>query len=150
MTIDPIERWNLGISAGAVATSLVVATPGFALSLALGAALEAVNFRGLHRSAHFLFFEAVGGARGRVAVSELRFSLLAVCIGAALYLGAHAIALLLGLSLIIPALLIEAWRTRPPVLADAPALDADDPSWEHWNPWLAAEEEERDPGEESW
>jgi len=149
MTIDPIERWNLAISAGAVVTSLVLATPGFALSLALGAALETVNFRGLHRSARFLLLEAVGGARGWHAVFALRFSLLAVCIGAALYLGAHAIALLLGLSLIIPALLIEAWRTRPPVLADAPALDVDDPTWERWNPWLAQEEEERDPGEES-
>ena len=62
---------------------------------------------------------------------------------------AHAIALLLGLSLIIPALLIAAWRNRPPILADAPALDADDPSWERWNPWLAREEEERDPSEEN-
>ena len=149
MTIDPIERWNLGISAGAVATSLVVATPGFALSLALGAVLEAVNFRSLQRSARFLLFEAIGGARGWIVVFALRFSLLAVCIGAALYLGAHAIALLLGLSLIIPAVLIEAWRNRPPILADAPALDADDPSWERWNPWLAREEEERDPSEEN-
>jgi hypothetical protein len=149
MTIDPIERWNLAISASAVTASLVLATPGFALSLALGAALETVNFRGLHRSARFLLFEAVGGARGWLVVFALRFSLLAVCIGAALYLGAHAIALLLGLSLIIPAVLIQAWRTRPPILADAPALDADDPSWEHWNPWLAREEE-RDLDEESW
>jgi hypothetical protein len=148
MTIDPIERWNLAISAGAVATSLVFATPAFALSLALGAALETVNFRALHRSARFLLFDAIGGARGWVAVFALRFSLLAVCIGAALYLGAHAIALLLGLSLIMPALLIEAWRTRPPVIADAPALAADDPSWEQWNPWLAREEE-RDPDEET-
>ncbi len=83
MTIDPIERWNLGISAGAVATSLVVATPGFALSLALGAALEAVNFRGLHRSAHFLFFGAVGGARGRRAGAGLRETELAESSGAA-------------------------------------------------------------------
>jgi hypothetical protein len=148
MTIDPIERWNLAISAGAVATSLVLATPAFALSLALGAALEALNFRGLHRSARFLLFDAVGGARGWAAVFALRFSLLAICIGAALYFGAHAIALLLGLSLIMPALLIEAWRTRPPVLAGAPSLDADDPSWEHWNPWLAREED-RDSDEES-
>ena len=150
MTIDPIERWNLVISAGAVATSLVLATPAFALSLALGATLETLNFRGLQRSARFLLFEAVGGTRGWLIVFALRFSLLAVCIGAALFLGAHAIALLLGLSLISPALLIEAWRSRPPVLADAPALDADDPSWERWNPWLAREEDERDPGEESW
>ena len=148
MTIGPIERWNLAISAGAVVTSLVVATPGFALSLALGAALEAVNFRSLQRSARFLLFEAIAGARGWIVVFALRFSLLAVCIGAALYFGAHAIALLLGLSLIIPAVLLEAWRTRPPVLADAPALDADDPSWERWNPWLAREEDS-DPDEES-
>lgn len=148
MTINPVERWNLAISAGAVATSLVLATPAFALSLAVGAALEMVNFRALHRSARFLLIDTVGGTRGWVAVFALRFSLLAVCIGAALYLGAHAIALLLGLSLIMPALLIEAWRTRPPVVAGAPVLDADDPSWERWNPWLAREEE-RDADEET-
>jgi hypothetical protein len=148
MTIEPIERWNLAISAGAVTTSLVFTTPAFALSLALGAALEAANFRGLQRSARFLLFDAVGGSSGWIAVFALRFSLLAICIGAALYFGAHPIGLLLGLSLIMPALLIEAWRTRPQIDADAPALDADDPSWERWNPWFAREDDS-DPDEEN-
>ena len=35
--------------------------------------------------------------------------------------------------------------SRPPIQDDAPVLDADDPSWEHWNPWLAREIE---PGDE--
>ena len=38
MTIDPIERTNLVLSAGAVAASLALASTGFALSLAIGAA----------------------------------------------------------------------------------------------------------------
>ena len=42
--IDPIERTNLTLSAGAVAASLLLAGPTFAVSLAAGALLEAVNF----------------------------------------------------------------------------------------------------------
>ena len=56
MNIDPIERANLTLSAGAVAASLVFASPAFAAGLATGALLEAVNFRGLRRQAQFLFW----------------------------------------------------------------------------------------------
>ena len=49
--------------------------------------------------------------------------------------------LVVGLSLVIPAAVIEAWRTRPPVDPRAPALAHDDESWERWNPWLAREVE---------
>jgi len=62
-------------------------------------------------------------------------------IGVALYLGADPVGLLIGLSLIMPAAVIEAWRARPPVDASAPALADDDPTWERWNPWLARERE---------
>jgi hypothetical protein len=49
------------------------------------------------------------------------------------------VGLVLGLSLILPAALIEAWRSRPPIVEDAPALPEDDPGWNDWNPWLARE-----------
>ncbi len=148
MSIDPIERWNLAISASAVATSLALATPAFATSLAVGAALEAANFRALRRSSQFLFWGVLPGQRAWAAVFGLRFLLLATGIGAALYFGADAVGLLVGLSLIIPATLIETWRSRPPIDPNAPCLDADDPSWDRWNPWLARESKVLDEREE--
>ncbi len=139
MSIDPIERWNIAISAGAVATSLAVATPLFATSLAVGAVLEAANFRALRRSTQFLFWGVMPGQRAWAAVFSLRFSLLAIGIIAALYLGVDAVGLLVGLSIIMPATVIETWRSRPPIDPSAPRLDDDDPSWDRWNPWLARE-----------
>ncbi len=141
MRIDPIERMNLTLSAGAVAASLALATPGFAVSLAVGAALEAFNFRGLHRSTQFLFWGHIGSSGGWLGVYSLRMVLLVIGIGVSLYLGADPLGLLIGLSLIMPACLIEAWRARPRADAAAPALAADDPSWERWNAWLARERE---------
>jgi hypothetical protein len=151
MSIDPIERWNIAISAGAVATSLAVATPLFATSLAVGAALEAANFRALRRSTQFMFWGVMPGQRGWAAIFSMRFGLLAIGIIAALYLGADAVGLVAGLSLIVPATVIETWRSRPPIDPNAPRLDDDDPSWDRWNPWLARESvssEERE--EEGW
>lgn len=148
MSIDPIERWNIAISASAVATSLAVATPAFATSLAVGAALEAANFRALRRSAQFLFWGVMPGQRAWAAVFGLRFVLLATGICAALYFGADAAGLLIGLSLIMPATVIEAWRSRPPVDPGAPRLDDDDPSWDRWNPWLARESRVSDEADE--
>ena len=49
MRLDRVERLNLTLSAGAVAASLALTTPHFTISLAVGAALEAVNFRALRR-----------------------------------------------------------------------------------------------------
>jgi hypothetical protein len=146
VSIDPIERTNLTLSAGAVAASFALASPGFAASLAFGALLEAWNFRGLRRSAQFLFWGEIHGSRGWLGVYALRMGLLVVGIGAALYFGAHPIGLLIGLSLIMPATVIEAWRARPRVDPTAPSLPESDPGWERWNPWLARE---RDPEEES-
>lgn len=148
MSIDPVERWNLAISAGAVATSLAVAPPAFTTSLAIGAALEAVNFRALRRSAQFLFWGVMPGQRAWAAVFGLRFSLLAIGICAALYFGADAAGLLIGLSLIMPATIIETWRARPAVDPNAPRLADDDPSWDRWNPWLAREFEASDEADE--
>lgn len=139
MTIDPIERTNLTLSATAVALSLAFLSPLFALSLAIGAALEAVNFHGLRSQAQFLFWGQIKSGGQWTGVFGLRFGILIIGIGAALYFGADPAGLLVGLSLIMPAAVIEAWRTRPAIDPDAPALDADDPSWDRWNPWLARE-----------
>ena len=145
MRLDPIERTNLALSAGAAALSLAFATPGFAVSLLAGAALESVNFRGLRRSALLFLGGEIPGAGGFRAVSGLRFLLLAVGIAVGLGVGAHPVGFVIGLSLIMPAALIEAWRHGTPFLPDAPALPADDPEWERWDAWLARE---RDPADE--
>lgn len=144
MRLDPIERTNLALSAGAAALSLALATPGFAASLLAGAALESVNFRGLRRSAVLLLGAGVPGGAGFRALAGLRLLLLAAGIGVALGVGAHPVGFVIGLSLIMPAALIEAWRHRPPAVPDAAALDADDPTWERWDPWLAREREAED------
>ncbi len=142
MKIDPIERMNLTLSASAVAASFVLASPVFALSLALGAALEAFNFRGLRNQARFLFWGQIRSGGVWTGVYALRFSLLVVGIGAGLHFGADPIGLLIGLSLVMPAAVIEAWRSRPSVDPNAPALAEDDPAWDRWNPWLARERAE--------
>ena len=148
MKIDPVERLNLVLSAGAVAASLAIATPVFAASLAVGALLETFNFRGLRRSAQFLFWGEIRGGGGWVGVYALRFSLIVIGVGAALHFGADARGLLIGLSMIVPAVLIEAWRTRPAVDPQAQALDPEDLAWERWNPWLAREREESEEADE--
>ena len=142
MSIDPIERANLTLSAGAVAASLVFASPAFAAGLAAGALLEAVNFRGLRRQAQFLFWGEIRSGGGWTGVSALRYGLLVIGIFAALYFGADPAGLLVGLSLIMPAAVVAAWRSRPAVDPSAPALDPEDPAWERWNPWLARERDD--------
>lgn len=137
MSIDPIERKNLLFSAGAVAASYALLSPGFALSLGLGALLEAVNFRALKRSGELVFSGAAPARRFGMAGFASRFVLLGLAIGVAMYAGAHPVGLVVGLSLIIPAAIVEAWRTRPRVDPSAPALDPDDEGWDLWNPWLA-------------
>ena len=139
MSIDPIERAHLMLSTGAAGAALAFATPIFAASLAFGALLEAVNFHGLRRSAQFLFWGEIAGGRGWSGVFALRFGLLVIGIGGALALGADPLGLIVGLSLIIPAALIEAWRMRPPNDPAATALAPEDPAWDGWNPWLARE-----------
>jgi hypothetical protein len=145
VNLDPTLRTNLALSAGAAAVAFAWAPPGFALSLLAGAALETVNFHGLHRSASALFGGALPGGNAFRAVAGLRFLLLAAGIGVALGVGAHPVGLVIGLSLILPAAVLEAWRHRPPVVPDAPQLAPDDPEWELWDAWRARE---RDPEDE--
>lgn len=141
MKIDPIERMNLAFSAGAVAASAVLATPLFAFSVAIGAALEAFNFRGLRRQSQFLFWGQIKSGGLWTGVYGLRFGALVIGIGSALYFGVDPAGLLVGLSIIMPAVVVEAWRSRPAIDPTAPALSPDDEAWERWNPWLVREEE---------
>jgi hypothetical protein len=112
-----VEQWNLGLSAGAVAASLALATPHFATSLAAGAFLEAVNLGALRRSALRYF----GGemTRSWTGAFTLRFLLLGAGIFLTLQAGAHPVALLIGLSIAMPAVLVDAWLNRPPILDPA-------------------------------
>ena len=140
-----MERLNFGISAGAVAAGFALASPAFAASLAAGAAIEAMNVRALRSGATQLFGGNLVAGKLWAMGFGVRFAFLAVAISLALGAGAHPVALVLGLSTTIPAVLIGAWLQRPAIDPNAPALDADDPSWDAWNPWLARE---RDPSED--
>ena len=145
--LHPIERTNLKLSAGAVVASLALVSPLFALSLALGAAFEALNFRGLRLGAEALFAGELPARRA--GILGPRLVLLALALGVALYAGAHPVGLVVGLSLILPAAVIEAWRARPRIDPSAPALAPDDEAWERWNPWLAREREAGEGDEET-
>ena len=145
MKLAPIQRTSFALSAGAAALALATSGPGFAASLLAGAALESVNFRGLHRSSAAFFAGELPGGGALRAVAGLRFLLLGLGIALALAIGAHPVGLVIGLSLILPAAVIEAWRHRPPVVPDAPALAPDDPQWERWDAWRARE---RDAGDD--
>lgn len=145
LALHPMERLNLGISAGAIAVSLALASPLFSGSLALGAALEAVNFRALHVSSARLFSGALQGGRPWVMLLAMRLAMLLASMGVALAAGAHPIGLLIGVSSIVPAALIGAWLMRPPIDPSAPSLSPGDPSWDLYSVWRA---EEREPTQE--
>jgi hypothetical protein len=137
-----VMGWNLAFSAGACALSFAAVSPRFAAGLALGAALEAVNFRTLWRSCERIFLRGAPGAGPAVALFGLRFVLLGGVIFFAIHAGVHPVGLVVGLSLIVPASVLAAWRARPPILPDAPALAPDDPEWERWDAWRARERDE--------
>ncbi|MCP3984295.1 MAG: hypothetical protein GY723_07890 [bacterium] len=150
MTTDPTETmhqgsvlgWNLAFSAGATAASFAWVSPRFAFALALGAALEVVNFRSLYRSCHRIFglgAEGVSGTGPAVGAFGLRFVLLAAVLFFAIREGLHPVGLVVGLSLIMPAVVVAAWRARPAIDPNAPVQPDDDPDWDTWNPWLAHE-----------
>ena len=143
MYAGPIGPWHLGFALVGVGAAWFLASPLFAASLALGALLEAVNFRTLRRNCEKIFSGMAGtGARSGIAAAlgfGLRYSVLLAAVGAAIYAGIHPVGLVIGLSLIVPSTLIAAWATRPKPDETAGPLDPDDPSWETWNPWLARE-----------
>ncbi len=144
MKLHPAERLNMGISASAIATSFALSSPHFAGSLAIGAALEAMNFRFLHGTAEALFGGVVAGGGPWVGVLGLRIGMVCGGIAVAMTAGADPLGLALGLSLVMPATLIAALWNRPQVVeqAAAPGLDPDDPSWDRYSIWRAAEREE--------
>ena len=149
MRLDPIERLNLTLSAGAVAAGFAAASPAFATSLALGAAIEAVNFRVLRAASLRLFAGDLGVGRAWLAGFGLRFVALAFAVSFALRSGAHPVGLVLGLSMIVPAVIAGAWLQRPPVGNPESGPPPDDPSWETWNAWLARERDAREQAEPS-
>ena len=157
MKLERVERLNLTLSAGAVAATWAFASPHVASSLALGAALEAMNFGALYRSAQIYLGGGVRGAGPWLAVFSTRFVLLAAGILIAVHWGAHAVALMCGLSIAIVAVVIDAWFHRPefdPAQAAEWAVPPpDDESWDRysiWRPWeleTAKEEDENDEGQ---
>ncbi len=134
-----VFTWNLTIAAVAVAAGYLFVGEHFGTSLAIGALVEAWNFRTLWRSCERIFLAEESVGLPVVAGFGMRFGLMAGFIALALWAGANAAGLVTGLSLIVPSVLIAVWRARPPVLADLPALEQDDPEWDEWNPWLARE-----------
>jgi hypothetical protein len=142
--IDRVQGLNLGLSAGAVAVSWALLSPLFAVSLAAGAALETINFRSLRRSSQAIFHAGVSGSGAAAGSFGLRFVFLAAAVGLALYLGAHPVGLVIGLSLIVPSVVVAAWMARPESAPATPAPPPDDPTWDDWNPWLARERERDD------
>jgi hypothetical protein len=141
-----VERLNLGLSAGAVAASFALLSPHFAGSLAAGAFLETLNLGVLHRGARKLFAGELEGARTWVGVFSIRFLTLAAAIFVVMQAGADPAALLIGLSLTMPATLIDAWLNRPPVVdpASLPVLvdgrldgesEEDAEYWDSYSVW---------------
>jgi hypothetical protein len=131
--------WNLAFSASATAASWALVSPHFAGSLALGAALETLNFRALFGYWQRALLGVERASAVGLASFGLRFLALAGALWAALAYGAHPVGLLVGLSLVVPAVVLAAWRARPAPDPDAPALAPDDPSWDEWDPWRARE-----------
>ena len=137
-----VEQLNLGLSAGAVAASFAFVTPHFATSLAAGAFLEAVNLGAIHRAAQILFGGDSASVRGWIGVFSMRFLLLAGAIFVTMQAGADPAGLLIGLSIAMPATVIDAWLNRPPVLdpKTLPVLleaesDDDAAYWKHYSVW---------------
>jgi len=146
--LDPAERVNLTIAGGAVATSAAVASPMFTASLALGAVLEMVNYRALRRFTDALLGGDLAGGGPWAGGFGLRFGLLAIAMTVSIAAGAHPVGLILGLSTMVPAVVIAAlMHPPPPPPSDLPALPPDDPSWDDWSVWLARERHREDEDE---
>lgn len=144
MKLYPAEKVNLGLSAGAVATSFAVASPLFASSLAVGATLGSVNFRFLHTTAEAVFQGAVQSGTW-VVVLAFRLALVFAGICAAMLLGADAIGLVIGLSIVMPASVAAAVWLKPAhvVTPPGPAVAPDDPIWDDYSVWRPNREARR-------
>ncbi|MCP4036483.1 MAG: hypothetical protein GY944_17470 [bacterium] len=136
MKFYPAEKLNLGLSAGAVAASFAIASPQFAGSLAVGAMLGSVNFRFLHKTAEGVF-NGFMQSGSWVAVLVFRLALVFAGICAAMMMGADAIGLVIGLSIVMPATVAAAVWLRPENIptAPGPAIAPDDPTWDGYSVW---------------
>jgi len=140
MSLDGTEKLNWTIAGGALATSAALAPAPFTASLALGVALEAVNYRALRRSTELFFGGEIQGGKAWSAGFGLRFAFLALTMTVAVGAGVHPVGLVIGLSTIVPAVIIAAFRHQPAASVSAtPGPPPDDPSWDEWNPWTASE-----------
>ncbi|UCE87338.1 MAG: hypothetical protein JSU66_06345 [Deltaproteobacteria bacterium] len=143
--LDPVERLNLTFSAGTIAASLALGAGRFGTGVALGTVIEAVNYRVLRRATDRLFRGDLAGGQAWSAAFAVRFLFLGAAMFAAISAGVDPIGLVVGLSLVIPAVVIFAWRSRPPQVSSDAVPPPDDPSWDRWNPWLARERDDVDP-----
>jgi hypothetical protein len=135
-----VLAWHAAISAAAALAAFALATPRFALSLLLGAALQTLNFRGLFGLAQSAFANQARAASG----FALRLPLFGGLVFVAIQAGVDAGGLLAGITTLVPSVVIAAWQARPRDAADVnalPALAADDPSWDQYSLWLARERE---------
>jgi hypothetical protein len=141
-----VLAWHAAISAAAALGAFALATPKVALSVLLGAALQTLNFRGLFGLARNAFAREARAASG----FALRLPLFGALVFVAIRAGVDAAGLLVGVTALVPAVVIAAWLARPRDVADLsalPALAPEDPSWDRYSPWLAREREtEREEG----
>lgn len=132
-----VERLNVTLSAGAVAASYAFLSPTIATSVAAGAAVEVLNFRALHGAARAFFAGELGGGGVWMGFFGLRMGVIAGAIAVATAFGANPIAFAVGLSILLPALIVDSWRHRPAIIdqSDYPVPDPDDPSWDDFSVW---------------
>lgn len=134
-----VQGYNAAFCALAALLALLFMSPAFAGAIVLGTVLGAANLRALWRHSEHVFFQTEG-PRAPVALAFVfRFLLLGAALWLALSAGVNAIGVLIGLSILVPSIVIAAWRKRPPIMEGLPAMPADDPDWDLWNPWMARE-----------
>jgi len=136
-----VVRWNLAFSASTCAASYSLVSPAFAMAVGFGTLLELASFQSMWRSCERIFLSGSNGLSGALpaGVFGLRFLIVALVLFMAIRAGVHPIGLVMGLLSIVPAILVAAWRARPAIDPNAPALHPDDPTWDAWNPWIAQE-----------
>ena len=135
-------KWYLGFVSMIVTLAWLFGPSGVAVSILFGASIVAVNFFLLYRNCQAIFAGAADGERnGKVAAAlgfSLRFLLLLLVVAVSIYIGTHPIGLVIGLSLIVPSILVHTWINRP--ATDEASAFNDEEGWETWNPSLAREE----------
>jgi hypothetical protein len=133
MTLDPIERTSLALSAGATRGGRRARDAAVSRSVSRPArqSRRSTSARCAPRRRRC----SAASSTNRLiwnALFAVRFTFLAIGIGVAIFAGVDPTGLAIGLSAVFPAALIEAWRTRPAIDPSAPALDPDDEAWDRW------------------